>query len=111
MAKRRNEMILWSYIKSLRFLSLLIRYLILSVLLNVFFKTDIMIPCIYSKVTGTECLGCGMNRAAVEVCQLNIKKAWEYNSLFFVFVPLMLSFFTIDYLRFKKNKINEFYKG
>jgi len=66
-----------------------------------------MIPCVYSKITGTECIGCGMNRAAVEVCQLNIKKAWEYNPLFFIFVPLMLSFLTIDYLRFKKKKINE----
>ncbi len=53
--------------------------------LNSFFP-----PCIFHEITGLYCPGCGMTRATYSILNLEIKKAFGYNQLFFILIPVLI---------------------
>ena len=57
-------------------------------------KQGIGIPCLFYKVTGLLCPGCGNSRAAMALLGLDIRRALEYNLLF------PLEFFYIAWVYF-----------
>lgn len=59
-----------------------------SVYLAVVLKTEQGIPCIFYKVTGLKCPGCGMTHAMVEIWKGNYKEALQYNALSITVFPL-----------------------
>lgn len=61
----------------------------------------IKIPCIFNKLTGLKCPGCGNTRAVKALLQLDIKQAFANNYLF----PLELGYIAWVYIKFCHNYI------
>lgn len=70
---------------------------------------NIGIPCIYNKITGLYCPGCGITRAVISLMKFDIKSALGYNCFFVIVVPIMIVFYIYDYLK-RKNDSNYDYK-
>lgn len=58
----------------------------------IFKKFGIAIPCLFHKITGLHCPGCGLTRMLIALWKGNIKEAFMYNQLLFILLP----FFLID---------------
>lgn len=52
--------------------------------------TDIKIPCVFSRVTGLYCPGCGVSRMCISIIQLDFKAAFGYNQLVFCLLPFFV---------------------
>ena len=62
----------------------------------------ISIPCIFRKITGFYCPGCGMTRASLALLDGDIYQSFRYNMLIFIIVPLLILFYVLE----KKGKEN-----
>ncbi|MDR1594877.1 MAG: DUF2752 domain-containing protein [Prevotellaceae bacterium] len=51
--------------------------------------TDFFPPCLFHKLTGFECPGCGTQRAVHSLLHLKVKQAFFYNSALFFAIPLV----------------------
>lgn len=60
-----------------------------------------ILPCVFNKLTGLYCPGCGMTRALHHAIHLNFKEASRFNLLIFVFPPLYIIY---ELLNKKKTK-------
>ena len=49
--------------------------------------------CLYTLVTGVNCLGCGMTRACMRLIHLDFKGAWEYNAMSFIVFPILAFYY------------------
>ncbi len=79
--------------------------LILSFILLILAKKGIMIPCIFNKVTGLECPGCGNTRAVTALAGLDFKKALSYNPVFpleFFYIGWVYVIASINYMKGKR---------
>ncbi|WP_052339580.1 DUF2752 domain-containing protein [Gorillibacterium massiliense] len=54
--------------------------------------TGLAIPCVFLKVTGLYCPGCGMTRAVLSILRLDFYQAFRYNALLFLLLPLFLAY-------------------
>lgn len=93
-----------AYIKKEWIWSLFIGYELMAVVLAMFTSIDIAIPCLFTKMTGTECLGCGMTRATMSMMQFDFERAWHFNKLSFIVMPLLLSLIALDFKKFYKSE-------
>ncbi len=59
--------------------------------------------CPVKSTFGVECLGCGLNHAAIALFQGDLKNAFEYNWLIFVYIPVILGLFTYDLINYYTN--------
>lgn len=62
------------------------------------------IPCLFHKLTGLMCPGCGNSRAAMALLELNIRAALQYNLLFpleFFYIAWVYFFCCRQYLKGK----------
>lgn len=57
------------------------------------FKYNFGIPCIFYKITGYKCPGCGITRALFSILNGNIKEAFNYNKLLFIVAPFLMIYF------------------
>lgn len=67
-----------------------------------FSKFNIKIPCLFNAFTGLLCPSCGISRMCVEILKGNFEKAYYYNRLIFILLPLFFIFFvkwSVDYIR------------
>ena len=71
-------------------LRLIVLYFIFSVLLNILFGLDYLIPCLWKTFFGIECSGCGVTSSIIEILKGNFQFAWEINKLTFLVFPLLL---------------------
>ena len=71
-------------------LGLIVLYFIFSVLLNILFGLDYLIPCLWKTFFGIECSGCGVTSSIIEILNGNFQFAWEINKLTFLVFPLLL---------------------
>lgn len=60
------------------------------------------IPCVFRTFFNIECIGCGMTRASLNLLHFNFAKAYEYNRLVFIVLPLVISLYTIQFLKLIK---------
>lgn len=60
-----------------------------AVYLWIVLKTGHGLPCVFYKLTGWQCPGCGMTRAVVEIYKGNYEKAMQYNMLSLTVLPLV----------------------
>lgn len=51
-----------------------------------------IIPCIFNKITGLYCPGCGMTRAVHSILRFNFYQALRFNALIFI-MPLFFMFY------------------
>ena len=56
----------------------------------IFNKFGIAIPCIFHKITGLYCPGCGITRMLISLLHGNIKEAFMYNQLLFIMLPFFI---------------------
>jgi len=56
--------------------------------------------CPISAYTKYECLGCGLNRAAMSLMQLDFERAWAFNPLIFLYVPLTFGLLFFDFYKY-----------
>ena len=59
------------------------------------------IPCLFKSVFGIECPGCGITRAYISILSLDIKKAFEFNPMFWS-VPIVSLIYLFE------NKLNKY---
>ena len=62
--------------------------------------TGIGIPCIFNKVTGLRCVGCGISRMLVSIVKLDFVSAFKYNAFLFVTGPILIAYFAISEVRY-----------
>lgn len=60
-----------------------------GIYLVIVLTTGYGIPCLFYKLTGWKCPGCGMTRAVVELWKGNFKEALKYNFLSLTIVPFI----------------------
>lgn len=64
-----------------------------------------ILPCIFNKITGFYCPGCGMTRAVNSAFHLEFKEAMGYNILIFIVPPLLIMHYFLDKRSKKHGKI------
>ncbi|MBL7819074.1 MAG: DUF2752 domain-containing protein [Saprospiraceae bacterium] len=57
-----------------------------------FFDTGTPV-CLFTRLSGYSCYGCGMTRAMMHLLHLNFAIAWNYNKLSFIVFPLLVFVF------------------
>lgn len=62
------------------------------------------IPCMFRKITGWLCPGCGITTMIVCMANLDFQGAWEANPFLFATLPLILPEFLYVYFRHKKKE-------
>lgn len=60
-----------------------------------------ILPCLFQKITGFQCPGCGMTRSIHSLLHFQWKKAFYYNKLIFTVMPLL---FLFPFLKESKRK-------
>ncbi|MDG1158415.1 MAG: DUF2752 domain-containing protein [Flavobacteriales bacterium] len=94
-------MMFWTYFKSRWPYFLVVIYSLFALVLWFANGTDIMIPCIYTSISGYNCPGCGLTRAVILLLQFELKAAWQMNPLIFIVVPAISYFVIKDIISFK----------
>lgn len=79
------------------------------VYLFVFEKFDITIPCMFYKLTGYKCPGCGMTHAMGAIWNGDLLAAWEYNPLSLTVLPIMCIYLLYRLVRENLGKGEGFY--
>lgn len=69
-----------------------------------FQKFGFGIPCIFNKLTGYKCPGCGMTRAMAEIWDGNFKVAMQYNALSLTVLPVVCIYLLYRFVRVKIKK-------
>lgn len=80
---------------------------LIVILIGLFYiltKIGISIPCIFNKITGLLCPGCGNTRAAISLIKGDIVAAFSYNALFPVEFFYIAWVFIISSVRYIKGK-------
>lgn len=72
-------------------------------------KFEIGIPCIFNKLTGLKCPGCGMTHAMVEIWNGNLDAAMQYNALSLTAFPVVCIYAFYRYIKEGIKKNEEFY--
>ena len=90
-------------------------FLILGILLIVGYyflnlKTGFSIPCLIHERTGFYCPGCGITRMLFALLTLNIPKAFRYNQLVFILLPLLIAYFIYNIYLYITGKKDSFLK-
>ena len=104
-----------SYLKSRRFLLLLLSIYFGCVALNAA-GIEVWLPvCPIYQVSGIECIGCGLNRAFIDLVRFRYIEAWHHNPLVFFYIPIVVYFIAKDFykcfLKYKNsNQLNEYGK-
>ena len=64
--------------------------LIIGLTYGVFVKiTGIAIPCVFYRVTGLKCPGCGVTRMCVALLQFRWREAWNCHSMLMIQLPFL----------------------
>ena len=92
------------YFKENAILTIVVLYFSFSILLNILFDLDYLIPCLWKSFFGVECPGCGVTSSIIEILKGNFQFAWEVNKLTFLVFPLLL-FYGIKEFFFKINQV------
>ena len=68
--------------------------------------TGLAIPCVFRKITGWLCPGCGITRAILALADCEPAKAFAYNQYIFVAAPAVIYFvLRCDYLYIRRGRI------
>ena len=68
------------------------------------------IPCMFHRITGLYCSGCGSSRALRSILHFDFYQALRYNAIFTVGLPLLGAYFSVlavSYIRFGKDRISQ----
>ncbi len=71
-------------------------------------KTGIYIPCIFYKITGYRCPGCGITHMLFNLLNFKIADAFSDNYLAFIYLPFIIGYYIYEiylYVWNKKDKV------
>ena len=91
-----------AYVRSHWLVAALLAYMTFSVVLKMATGFNITIPCIYTKLFGVHCPGCGLTRALIALLRLDIKSAWDWNPLIFIVLPFITTLLVQDYTAYTR---------
>lgn len=74
-----------------------------------FLKFGFGIPCIFKKVTGYKCPGCGMTRAIAQLWKGNVEQALYYNKLVLNVLPITCLYLLYRAVRYINGNDEGFY--
>jgi hypothetical protein len=103
---KKNIKQIKKYIRANFILALALCYFLFSSFLKIFFELDILLPCIWKKMFGSECYGCGLTTAFIEVLKCNFYEAYRINFLIYPVLTIALFVFIITILKFRKGTSN-----
>ncbi len=69
---------------------------------------QIGIPCLFYKITGLYCPGCGITKLVFSIINFDFKKAFFFNPVVFILLPFLIAYFIYQeyiYIMNKKDKI------
>ncbi|TCU77306.1 uncharacterized protein DUF2752 [Tissierella praeacuta] len=61
-----------------------------------------IIPCIFNRITGFYCPGCGMTRALHSILRFDFYQAFRFNSLIFIVPPIFVIYYIFEYNNYIK---------
>ncbi len=84
----------------------------IGILYYIFIRiTGLAIPCIFRKITGFLCPGCGITRSILAAVRLDFAGAFAYNQFVFIVLPV-LAYILIKndyvYIRYGNRKLSRF---
>lgn len=82
---------------------------ILAAVMIVLGLNGIGIPCVFYKITGIQCPGCGNTRAVLSLVRGDIKAAFEYNAFFLPEILYLLSIYVACTVRYIKGSGFSYY--
>lgn len=65
------------------------------------------IPCIFNKITGLYCPGCGITRMFIDILHFNFKDAFYHNMLVFILLPFITALVIYQIYLYINNKIDD----
>lgn len=71
-------------------------------------KTKVGLFCIFERITGARCAGCGNTRAVVSLLQGDIGRAFSYNYMFLAeigYIGAVLISYVLRYIRYGEKQI------
>ncbi|HNQ69658.1 MAG TPA: DUF2752 domain-containing protein [Bacteroidales bacterium] len=95
--------VIFPYIKKHFLIAGIAGYYFIGLILYVFAKVDILIPCIWHTLFDIRCPGCGLTRAFIELLSFNFSAAWDSNPLIFIVFPALTYYIIMDFVKFVKN--------
>jgi len=95
--------VFFPYIKRNFLITGIVGYYFIGLILYVFAKIDILIPCIWHSLFDIRCPGCGLTRAFIDLISFNYTAAWDSNPLIFIVFPGITYYIIKDFVRFVKN--------
>jgi len=101
--KKKNHLFILSFISVILIL-LFGGYYFLS------FKFNFSIPCVFHKITGFFCPGCGITRMLFSLLRLEFYQAFRYNNLLFISLPFVIFYFVDFIIKFLLYKNDYLYK-
>ena len=70
-------------------------FVLLKMFQTLYYNYHVTIPCIFNKITGLFCPGCGVTRMILSITKLDLYQAFRYNPLIFCMLPFII-FYGID---------------
>lgn len=70
-------------------------------------KNDHPIFCVFKKITGLYCPGCGITRCIASILECKFYQAFRYNPLLFVLIPFLLPYVIYKYYIYIFNKTDK----
>lgn len=98
--------LIYLYLIDNKLTALVIFYFIIAIVLRALSVVDITIPCLWTKIFGIHCPGCGLTRAAICLIKLQPIGAFHANPLIYIVAPAIIYYIIIDFLRFKQKTIS-----
>ena len=65
--------------------------------------TGIGIPCLFYKITGFKCVGCGISRMFIALAKLDIYTAFTCNPFLFVTGPFIIAYLVVSEVRYVRD--------
>lgn len=79
----------------LLFISIITVFFLLKIYCILYYEYNLIIPCVFNKITGLFCPGCGVTRMIFSITKLDLYQAFRYNPLIFCMLPFII-FYGID---------------
>ncbi len=95
--------LLWAYFRQNYVIYGLAGLYLLALVLNNLGLDSWLPSCLVTHFTGYECLGCGLNRAAMALLSGDVKAALVYNPLIFLYLLPGLAWAGYDFYKFNLN--------